>query len=62
MNKELRAVVSSVLESNLAMMSAFISLASALGEEQQAEVLAPLEKAKEANQALFDMVHGAGKK
>ena len=58
MNKELKAVVSNVLESNLAMMTAFISLASSLTEEQQAQVLAPLAKAKEANQALFDMVHG----
>ena len=62
MNKELRAVVSNVLESNLAMMTAFISLASSLTEEQQAQVLAPLGKAKEANQALFEMVHGTGKR
>ncbi|HZM43378.1 MAG TPA: hypothetical protein VFC14_01010 [Burkholderiales bacterium] len=62
MNKELRAVVANVLESNLAMMSAFISLASSLTEEQQVQVLAPLGKAKEANQALFEMIHGAGRK
>ena len=62
MNKELKAVVSNVLESNLAMMSAFISLASSLTEEQQVQVLAPLGKAKEANQALFEMIHGAGGK
>ena len=62
MNKELRAIVSNVLESNLAIMSAFISLASSLTEEQQVQVLEPLAKAKEANQALFEMVHGAGRK
>ena len=62
MNKELRAVVSNVLESNLAMMSAFLSLASALSEEQQAAVLEPLAKAKDANQALFEMIHGSGEK
>ena len=62
MNKELRAIVSNVLESNLAIMSAFISLASALTEEQQAAVLEPLAKAKQANEALFEMVHGTGKK
>ena len=48
MNKELKAIVSNVLESNLAMMSAFISLASSLTEEQQLQVLQPLGKAKEA--------------
>ena len=62
MNKELKAVVSNVLESNLAIMSAFIALASALGEEQQAAVLEPLAKAKEANEALFKMVHETGRK
>jgi hypothetical protein len=62
MNKELKAIVSNVLESNLAMMSAFISLASSLTEEQQLQVLQPLGKAKEANQALFEMVHGTGSK
>ena len=62
MNKELKVIVSNLLESNLAIMSAFISLASSLTEEQQAQVLQPLDRAKQANQALFDMVHGAGKK
>ena len=62
MNKELKAIVSNVLESNLAMMSAFISLASSLTEEQQVQVLQPLGKAKEANQALFEMIHGSGGK
>lgn len=62
MNKELKAIVGNVLESNLAMMSAFISLASSLTEEQQLQVLQPLGKAKEANQALFEMVHGTGSK
>ena len=57
MNKELRAVVSNVLESNLAVLSAFIALASSLTEEQQVQVLEPLEKAKQANQALFEMLH-----
>ena len=52
MNKELRAIVSNVLESNLAIMSAFISLASALTEEQQAAVLEPLAKAKQANSTM----------
>ena len=62
MDKELKAIVSNVLESNLALMSAFIALASSLTEEQQVQVLAPLAKAKEANQALFEMVHGGSKK
>jgi hypothetical protein len=62
MNKELKAIVSNVLESNLAIMTAFISLASSLTEEQQVQVLEPLAKAKEANQALFEMVHGTGRK
>ena len=62
MNKELRAIVGNVLESNLAIMSAFIALASSLTEEQQVQVLEPLAKAKQANQALFEMIHGAGRK
>jgi len=62
MNKELKAVVSNVLESNLAIMSAFISLASSLTEEQQVQVLEPLARAKQANQALFEMVHGPDRK
>ena len=57
MNKELRAVVSSVLESNLAVMTAFIALASSLTEEQQVQVLQPLERAKQANQALFELLN-----
>ena len=57
MNKELRAVVGHVLESNLAVMTAFIALASSLTEEQQVQVLEPLEKAKQANQALFEMLN-----
>ena len=57
MNKELRAVVSNVLESNLALLTAFIALASSLTEEQQVQVLEPLEKAKLANQALFEMLN-----
>ena len=57
MNKELRAIVSSVLESNLAVMTAFIALASSLTEEQQVQVLQPLEKAKQANQALFELLN-----
>ena len=56
MNKELRVIVSAVLESNLAMMSAFIALASSLTDEQQVQVLEPLAKAKQANQVLFDML------
>ena len=60
MNRELRAIVSNVLESNLAIMSAFISLASSLTEEQQVQVLEPLARAKAANQALFEMIHGDG--
>lgn len=57
MNKDLRAVVSSVLESNLAVMTAFIALASSLTEEQQVQVLQPLERAKQANQALFELLN-----
>ena len=57
MNKELRAVVSSILESNLAVMTAFIALASSLTEEQQVQVLQPLERAKQANQALFELLN-----
>jgi hypothetical protein len=62
MNKELRAIVGSVLESNLAVMSAFIALASSLTEEQQAQVLQPLEKARQANQALFELLNKDGGK
>ena len=62
MNKELKAIVSNILESNLAIMSAFISLASSLTEEQQVQVLEPLARAKQANQALFEMVHGPDRK
>jgi len=62
MNKELRAVVSSVLESNLAVMTAFIALASSLTEEQQVQVLQPLERAKQANQALFELLNKDGGK
>jgi hypothetical protein len=56
MNKELKTIVGNVLESNLALISAFIALASSLTEEQQVQVLQPLENAKRANQALFEML------
>ena len=62
MNKELRIIVSSVLESNLAVMTAFIALASSLTEEQQAQVLQPLDKARQANQALFELLNQPDKK
>jgi hypothetical protein len=57
MNKELKAVVANVLQSNLAMLGAFIAVSSSLPEDQQAQLLQSLENVKRANQALLEMIN-----
>jgi Pyruvate/2-oxoacid:ferredoxin oxidoreductase gamma subunit len=57
MNKELKVVVANVLQSNLAMLGAFIAVSSTLPEEQQAQLLQSLENVKRANQALLEMIN-----
>jgi hypothetical protein len=56
MNKDLKAVVGNVVQSNLAVLSAFIALSTALTEDHQQKLLAPLDTIKKANQALLDML------
>jgi Pyruvate/2-oxoacid:ferredoxin oxidoreductase gamma subunit len=57
MNKELKIVVANVLQSNLAMLGAFIAVSSVLPEDQQAQLLQSLENVKRANQALLEMMN-----
>ena len=57
MNKELKAVVGNVLQSNLAVLGAFIALSPSLADEQQQKLLESLETMKTANQALLEMLN-----
>ena len=57
MDHELKAIVGNVLQSNLAVLGAFIALSPALGEEQQQKLLEALDTMKKANQALLDMLN-----
>ena len=57
MDHELKAIVGNVLQSNLAVLGAFIALSPALAEEQQQKLLEALDTMKKANQALLDMLN-----
>ena len=57
MNKDLQAVVGQVLQSNLAVLGAFIAISSSLPEEAQAKLLESLDTMRSANQALLDMLN-----
>ena len=57
MNKELKAVVSNLLQSNLAVLGAFIAISDSLNEEQQKKLLESLETMKNANRALLDLLN-----
>ena len=57
MTKDLKAVVGNVLQSNLAVLGAFIAISASLPEEQQAKLLESLDTMRSANQALLDMLN-----
>ena len=57
MDHELKAIVGNVLQSNLAVLGAFIALSPSLAEEQQQKLLEALDTMKKANQALLDMLN-----
>ena len=57
MNKDLKAVVGHVLQSNLAVLGAFIAVSPALPEAEQAKLLESLDTMRSANQALLDMLN-----
>jgi hypothetical protein len=57
MNKDLKAVVGNVLQSNLAVLGAFIAISSSLPEAQQQKLLESLDTMRSANQALLDMLN-----
>ena len=56
MDQDLRGVVGSVLQNNLAVLGAFIALSSTLNEEQQQKLLESLDTMRQANQALLEML------
>jgi hypothetical protein len=57
MNKELKAVVGHVLQSNLAVLGAFIAISPSLPEEQQHKLLESLDTMKTASQALLELLN-----
>lgn len=57
MEPELKAVVGNVLQSNLAVLGAFIAISPSVPEDQQQKLLESLETMKQANQALLDILH-----
>ena len=57
MDRELKAVVGNVLQSNLAVLGAFIVVSSLLPEDQQKKLLESLDTMKTANQALLNMLN-----
>ena len=57
MDHELKAIVGNVLQSNLAVLGAFIALSPTLAEDQQQKLLEALDTMKKANQALLDMLN-----
>ena len=61
MNKDLQAVVGNVLQSNLAVLGAFIAISSSLPEVAQQKLLESLDTMRNAHQALLDMLN-RGKK
>ena len=56
MDSDLKAVVSNILQSNLAVLGAFIAISPSLPEEQQQKLLEALDTMKTANQALLDLL------
>ena len=59
MNKELKAVVGNLLQSNLAVLGAFIAISPSLSEEQQQKLLESLDTMRSANQALLEMLNSS---
>ena len=57
MDSDLKAVVSNILQSNLAVLGAFIAISPALPGEQQQKLLESLDTMKTANQALLDLLN-----
>ena len=57
MDTELKAIVGNVLQSNLAVLSAFIALSPSLPEEVQQKLLEALDTMKKANQSLLDLLN-----
>ena len=57
MTKDLKAVVGNVVQSNLAVLGAFIAVSSALPPDQQEELLKSLDTMRKANQALLEMLN-----
>ena len=57
MTKDLKAVVGNVVQSNLAVLSAFIAVSSSLPENQQEALLKSLDTMRKANQALLEMLN-----
>lgn len=57
MDTQLKAIVGNILQSNLAVLGAFIALSPSLPEEQQQKLLEALDTMKKANQALLDMLN-----
>ena len=57
MNKDLQTVVGHVLQSNLAVLGAFIAISASLPEDAQAKLLESLDTMRSANQALLEMLN-----
>ena len=57
MDTDLKAVVSHILQSNLAVLGAFIAISPGLAEAEQQKLLEALDTMKTANQALLEMLH-----
>ena len=57
MTKDLKAVVGNVVQSNLAVLGAFIAISSSLPADQQEELLKSLDTVKKSNQALLEMLN-----
>ena len=57
MNKDLKAIVGNVLQSNLAVLGAFIAISPSLPEDQQQKLLESLDTMRGANQALLDLLN-----
>ena len=57
MDTDLKAVVSHILQSNLAVLGAFIAISPGLPEAEQQKLLEALDTMKTANQALLEMLN-----
>ena len=60
MNADLREAIGHVLQSNLAVLGAFIALSPALPDDVQPKLLESLDTMKSANQALLTMLNRGG--